>query len=371
MRRRFLLLATLLIILMFFSSFTFVKAQTPVIRAVLFFSTDCVHCQEVMNTVLPPIVDQYPGQLDIVGIDVSHPLGETLYRDTVVALNVPDDRLGVPTLVVGNQVLVGADEIPAYFPNIIQAGLAAGGLDWPEIPGLQSVLAAQIQPIKSIGASSSPIQSDPSADGTPGFVTNFLKDPLANTVAVIVLIGMVSCCIWVIINYLRGPDVKFPAAPEWVLPVLVIIGMGVALYLSYIEISKTKAICGPVGNCNSVQESPYAYLFGIIPIGAMGLVGYATILAFWLFKTFGPRKLRNLFTIALWGIAWFGVIFSIYLTFLEPFVIGATCAWCITSAIVMTLILLVTTQPAKEAMSLSSEYTDEDFLESDEDAEAI
>jgi uncharacterized membrane protein len=33
------------------------------------------------------------------------------------------------------------------------------------------------------------------------------------------------------------------------------------------------------------------------------------------------------------------VLFSIYLTFLEPFVIGATCAWCLTSALIMTLLL--------------------------------
>jgi len=38
-----------------------------------------------------------------------------------------------------------------------------------------------------------------------------------------------------------------------------------------------------------------------------------------------------------------GVLFSIYLTFLEPFVIGATCAWCLSSAVIMTLLLLLTT----------------------------
>lgn len=32
----------------------------------------------------------------------------------------------------------------------------------------------------------------------------------------------------------------------------------------------------------------------------------------------------------------FGVLFSIYLTYLEPFVIGATCIWCLGSAVVMT-----------------------------------
>jgi uncharacterized membrane protein len=36
-----------------------------------------------------------------------------------------------------------------------------------------------------------------------------------------------------------------------------------------------------------------------------------------------------------------GAIFSIYLTFLEPFVIGATCLWCLSSAVIMTAILLI------------------------------
>ena len=36
--------------------------------------------------------------------------------------------------------------------------------------------------------------------------------------------------------------------------------------------------------------------------------------------------------------------FSIYLTFLEPFVIGATCLWCLSSAVIMTLLYLLTTR---------------------------
>jgi uncharacterized membrane protein len=39
--------------------------------------------------------------------------------------------------------------------------------------------------------------------------------------------------------------------------------------------------------------------------------------------------------------AGFGVAFSIYLTYLELFVIRAVCMWCVTSAVVMTLLLLV------------------------------
>jgi uncharacterized membrane protein len=44
-----------------------------------------------------------------------------------------------------------------------------------------------------------------------------------------------------------------------------------------------------------------------------------------------------------------GVLFSIYLTFLEPFVIGATCMWCLSSAIVVTLIMLLSVEQARAA----------------------
>jgi len=38
--------------------------------------------------------------------------------------------------------------------------------------------------------------------------------------------------------------------------------------------------------------------------------------------------------------ALFGTIFSIYLTYLELFVIKAVCMWCVSSAIIITLLLL-------------------------------
>jgi uncharacterized membrane protein len=45
----------------------------------------------------------------------------------------------------------------------------------------------------------------------------------------------------------------------------------------------------------------------------------------------------------------FGTLFSVYLTFLEPFVIGATCIWCLSSAVVMTLLLWVVTDSVIQA----------------------
>jgi uncharacterized membrane protein len=314
-----------------------------------------------MEVHLPPLAQKYGNQLDIVGVDVNHEVGLQMYQDMLVQFNVPDDRVGVPTLVVGSQVLVGASEIPEKFPGIIEQGLATGGIDWPEIPGLSQVLGAQ--------ASSSPgqisttqQQPDPPAPAStsPVFVQRFMMDPIANAIAVIVLFGMFASVLAVGYNFLRGSDSRLFHWPNWAIPVLAVIGMGVAFYMSFIEITKTEAICGPLGNCNSVQESSYAYLFGVIPVGALGLLGYAAILASWLFLQFGPKAWSRFFTLAIWVFAWFGILFTIYLTFLEPFVIGATCAWCISSAIVMTLIFLASTGPTIESLKLQDEFDDED-----------
>ena len=41
------------------------------------------------------------------------------------------------------------------------------------------------------------------------------------------------------------------------------------------------------------------------------------------------------------GMSVVGTAFSAYLTFLEPFVIGASCGWCLTSAVLMLMLLWV------------------------------
>jgi uncharacterized membrane protein len=125
--------------------------------------------------------------------------------------------------------------------------------------------------------------------------------------------------------------------------------MGVAFYLTYVETSGSEAFCGPVGDCNTVQISPYATLFGFLPVGLLGLIGYALLLIGWAVYHFGPKSLRWTSAIAVWGMAFFGVLFSIYLTFLEPFVIGATCMWCLGSAVIVTALLWLSAGPGGAA----------------------
>ncbi len=340
-------LLLLVLLLSMFWGIQSAQAKSPVVRAVLFFSPTCPHCHYVMEEVLPPIKDKYKEQFVVFEVDVSTEAGFTLYQAAIDFYSIPQDRLGVPTMIVGQTNLVGSLEIPQQLPGIIEGGLSSGGIAWPEIPGLVDVLPASERGSED---------ADKGETGTgPLFMLRFAQDPIANTIAVIVLVGMLASVVGASYAFIADTDSKLIHWPAWAVPVLAVIGLGVAGYLSYTGITRTEVVCGPFEGCDDVQNSPYAILFGMIPVGVLGFLGYIAILAAWLLQYYGPAKWKNLAALAIWGMAWFGIVFSIYLTFLEPFVIGATCAWCITSAIVMTLIFWASTGPAKGAWKIEEE----------------
>jgi uncharacterized membrane protein len=333
----------------------------PVVRAVLFYSPSCGHCENLIQNQLPPLLAQYGDQLKIVAINTSLSGGQELYLATVEKYQVPEERIAVPMLIVADKVMVGGNEIPSQFPGIIEEELSTEGTEWPDITGLSEVIAG-VQFSSNPGSASRRGNQVTTTNGQNlSIMDKFKLDPLANSIAVIVLIGMVISIFWVIIRFTRPvPEKDF--WPKWIIPIVSFFGMGVAFYLTYVETSGVEAACGPVGDCNTVQLSPYAVLFGILPVGLLGLIGYALILAGWAVYHFGPKRFRWAAAIAVWGMAFFGVLFSIYLTFLEPFVIGATCMWCISSAIFQTIIFLAATDPAKRAWQ-DDDYDYEDFEE--------
>ena len=53
--------------------------------------------------------------------------------------------------------------------------------------------------------------------------------------------------------------------------------------------------------------------------------------------------------LVLLGMTTSGILFSIYLTFLEPFMIGASCLWCLSSAILMAALMYLSIAPGKMA----------------------
>ncbi len=116
--------------------------------------------------------------------------------------------------------------------------------------------------------------------------------------------------------------------------ILALVGIGVAAYIAIAESGggAPKCLAGGHG-CETVANSQYAHLAGI-NVAVIGIAGYVVLLAAAIAPG-DPGRFGG-FLAALVG---FG--FSVYLTYLELFVIDAICQWCVASAVLMTLSLAV------------------------------
>jgi uncharacterized membrane protein/thiol-disulfide isomerase/thioredoxin len=330
------------------------KAGGPAVHVALFYSPSCPHCHKVIDEHLPPLLEKYGGQLVVVGINTLIPDGQELFQAVMAHFGIPREEWGVPALVIGETLLKGGLEIPRELPRLVEAGIARGGIGWPELAGLKGVLEAKEAAARA-RRSAAAGGSEKTAAGTGETFTREMtlaqklaRDPVGNSLALVVLAGMILSLIGVG-RRLRGASVQAGAWPRWSVPTLACFGLGVAGYLSFVEVNQVAAVCGPVGDCNTVQQSPYARLFGVFPVALLGLAAYAAIAAAWLVQRYSPLRLQGVAALALWTLALMGTLFSIYFTYLEPFVIGATCLWCLASAVIMTLLLWATTVPAQSA----------------------
>jgi len=347
--------------------------QSPVVRAVMFWMGTCGHCHYVLEEVLPPLQAQYKDQLEILLIELKTAEDIDRLYQTAAAFNIPKEQVGVPFLVIGDQVLIGSDQIPAELPGLIEKHLAAGGLDYPDVPALMAVIPTPTTG-PEICAPSTPCAGETPTEpetATPVAVAAAVEsqpqDPPSQTLprsngfslAIGVMVGMVLSLGYTGVRFVQGsPGRKAHRRPNWLefaTPVLAVLGLGVAGYLAYVETQSVSAVCGPVGDCNAVQSSAYARLFGVLPVGVLGVAGYVLILAAWTWKRFRSDRLVGYASRLIFGMAFFGTLFSLYLTYLEPFVIKAVCAWCLTSAILITLLLLINVSPVLQEIQGSVE----------------
>lgn len=123
---------------------------------------------------------------------------------------------------------------------------------------------------------------------------------------------------------------------------LSLVGLLVATYLWLWKLGFLGVIVCGSGACETVQLSAYAEILGQ-PVAFYGVVGYLVLLVVSLVGL-QPRWVDRIGpSLALLVLSGGGLAFTLYLTYLEAFVIRAWCRWCLVSAAIILAIFVVAT----------------------------
>ena len=121
---------------------------------------------------------------------------------------------------------------------------------------------------------------------------------------------------------------------------LALVGVLLATYLYLYKIGVIGTMACGAGSCELVQTSKWSRFLGV-EVSLIGLLGYVAILGVSLVGLnpahVGRRWPDNWLLLLSGG----GLLFSAYLTYVELFVIDAICRWCVVSAVIISLIFVV------------------------------
>ena len=128
-------------------------------------------------------------------------------------------------------------------------------------------------------------------------------------------------------------------------------GVFVALYLTLYKLGYIGTLACAVGSCETVQTSKWATLLGF-PVGAWGVAYYLAVLALALVGLTGRFADSRRLSDVLLGVTACGLLFSIWLTYLELFVIHAICQWCVVSAILAAILFVLSWLDRRDVTAL-------------------
>ena len=124
-----------------------------------------------------------------------------------------------------------------------------------------------------------------------------------------------------------------------IMATLALAGIFVALYLFLYKIGRIGNLSCTIGSCETVNLSRWSIFLGA-PVAAWGVGFYVVMFGLSLAslqdRYADSRGMSKLLALASGG----GFLFSLWLTYLELFVIHAICQWCVMSALIVTTIFV-------------------------------
>ena len=118
--------------------------------------------------------------------------------------------------------------------------------------------------------------------------------------------------------------------------VLALVGLGDALYLTVQDLTGQSLRCTIISGCSEVLGSPYAHI-GKIPLAVVGAFAYFTVFSLAILAAFGYRFAQPLLALLL------AIMFlmTLWLLYLQAFVIHHFCQYCLLSAAVTTTLAVI------------------------------
>lgn len=136
---------------------------------------------------------------------------------------------------------------------------------------------------------------------------------------------------------------KQPASPARVATILYCIaaviaigGLCDAIYLTVAHLTGESVACGPSAGCSEVLSSKYSHI-GNVPTASFGAVAYFAVFSCATLAAFGYPFGRRFFAYMVWTM--FAV--TLYLLFLQAFVLHAYCRFCLLSAALVFLLAAI------------------------------
>jgi len=128
---------------------------------------------------------------------------------------------------------------------------------------------------------------------------------------------------------------------------LALAGIFISLYLTLYKLGVIGELSCSIGSCETVNSSKWSRFLGL-PVAAWGLLFYLDVFVIAIVGTLPRFEDEPVISMVLTFEAGIGVLFSAWLTYLELGVIHAICIWCVTSAVVVTTVLLVSAADLRE-----------------------
>jgi uncharacterized membrane protein len=129
-----------------------------------------------------------------------------------------------------------------------------------------------------------------------------------------------------------------PPLNRMAIATLALIGVLMSVYLTLHKYGFIGTLACGTGSCDTVQTSPWAVFLGILPVPLMGVFGYLVLMVIAIAGIQPGQTNNKKIGILLFILADIALLFTIYLTYLEAFVIHAWCRWCLGSAALVLLI---------------------------------